>query len=564
MVERTLISFPSQVQLIERLQHLLYLSSSMIFISGEKGSGKSTLIEQLSNQLPNKTLQAFISLAEPISASKIRQQIISQLFEDPLFDADASLHDTLLLLKDKQRADIARIVVIDNAELLPASLLIELCDVIKHKSQLSESEINFILLSGEQTNNQMLDTIKGTAIATLTFKLAALNQQEASQLLQHSFEQLGYSPKLLHQDALFKQLLLCNGIPQKILLLATEISQDELEDVSPSWFKTRFPALLLMLLLVAIAGGGAFYLYPKFNAPKISPEIIIETDTVLLDEIVATELITDVSTEIKQTEELAGQWSNDKEDIIDNQLSVGEADNKERVTISEQQLLELAQQTDSIDEVENEPLSEVSILAVQKPVVEKVVIEKPTLEKIKAAQQVEPITLTEFKVEPITLTEFKVKPITFTEFKIESVAASQSPEKQVIIVQAITELDVPIAVEKLQSVQQVSELAETDSIFTDKAFLLAVKPELYTLQLSAMSSEKSRQEFAETHQLPQKDVYLYQTIRNGKNWVVVIYGQFKTRQEANKMAKNLPNSFVNLDSWVKKYAAVHRDLQLNE
>ena len=72
MVERTLISFPSQLQLIERLQHLLYLSSSMVFISGEKGSGKSTLIEQLSNQLPNKTQQAFITLVEPTSIAQLR------------------------------------------------------------------------------------------------------------------------------------------------------------------------------------------------------------------------------------------------------------------------------------------------------------------------------------------------------------------------------------------------------------------------------------------------------------------------------------------------------------
>ena len=63
MVERTLISLPSQLQLIERLQHLIYLSSSLIFVSGEAGSGKSTLTENLSNSLNADLQQIYISLA---------------------------------------------------------------------------------------------------------------------------------------------------------------------------------------------------------------------------------------------------------------------------------------------------------------------------------------------------------------------------------------------------------------------------------------------------------------------------------------------------------------------
>ena len=42
------------------------------------------------------------------------------------------------------------------------------------------------------------------------------------------------------------------------------------------------------------------------------------------------------------TEALAGQWSNNKQGVMDNQLSVGEADKKQRVTISETQLLNIA------------------------------------------------------------------------------------------------------------------------------------------------------------------------------------------------------------------------------
>ncbi|MCP5080054.1 MAG: ATP-binding protein, partial [Psychromonas sp.] len=221
MVERTLISFPSQLQLIERLQHLLYLSSSMVFISGEKGSGKSTLIEQLSNQLPNQTQQAFITLSEPSTVAQVRQQIISQLFDPPLFDADDRLTNSLLILKEKQSEDVARVVVIDNAQLLPEQILIELAEVIKQKAFITDHEINFILLSDESTNKRFIDSINSSvdhqSVSTLTFKLAPLSNGEAKQLLNHRFVQVGYSAQVEHKDALTKQLLACQGIPEKIL-----------------------------------------------------------------------------------------------------------------------------------------------------------------------------------------------------------------------------------------------------------------------------------------------------------------------------------------------------------
>ncbi len=57
MVVRRQVAIPSQLQLLQRLQHLLYLSSSLTFMSGEQGCGKTALLEQLSNQLPDSIQQ---------------------------------------------------------------------------------------------------------------------------------------------------------------------------------------------------------------------------------------------------------------------------------------------------------------------------------------------------------------------------------------------------------------------------------------------------------------------------------------------------------------------------
>ena len=600
MVERTLISFPSQLQLIERLQHLLYLSSSMVFISGEQGSGKSTLIEQLSNQLPDKTQQAFISIAELTSVAQIRQQIITQLFDLPLFDADDSLSNILLLLKDKKAGNVARVIVIDNAHLLPQELLIELAEVIQQKISLTDNELNFILLSDESSNKQMIDALKSSThvrgVATLTFKLAPLNIDEATQLLNHHFSQIGYSPQLEHQDALHKQLLSCQGIPEKILLLASQLNSGVLDNHKASWLTTRLPAILLMLLLVTIATALGFYLYPQFVKNKQEVETIIETEAVLLEEIKATDIITDelnasesndIVAEVLSSPEarnidaeelsvsepsniFAGQWSNRKQAVTDNQLSVGDTDSKERVTISEMALFEIGlpkrRQTTLIEDkninyapllVEIEPANEIDK---KFEVIEK--LAKPLIVKLPDKPENPNIEIVESLVldkEDLEVTE--VTEVTEVKEKIvnELIVTSKKVEPEVAILQGVQELEGVPEVQRLETLQ-----SEPRDVFTAVDSLLAVKANLYTLQLSGMSTEKSLQAFINVHKLPRKNVYLYKTIRNQKPWYVVIYGQFESRVAASRVAENLPTTLRQLDSWVKKYASVHQDLQLNE
>ena len=104
---------------------------------------------------------------------------------------------------------------------------------------------------------------------------------------------------------------------------------------------------------------------------------------------------------------------------------------------------------------------------------------------------------------------------------------------------------------------------EESLIFTASSQLLAFAPSSYTLQLSAMGSEKSLQQFISKHNLPQPSVYVYQTIRNNKPWYVVIFGVYESRLSAKRASETLPGSLANMDSWIKKYQLVHQDLRLN-
>ncbi|WP_413700691.1 SPOR domain-containing protein [Psychromonas sp. KJ10-10] len=105
---------------------------------------------------------------------------------------------------------------------------------------------------------------------------------------------------------------------------------------------------------------------------------------------------------------------------------------------------------------------------------------------------------------------------------------------------------------------------ETNDTFVAKDILFAINPNFYTLQLAGFASEASLNRFIGQHNLPQKDVYIYQTIRNENTWYVVIYGQYESREIATTQAQQLPGSFAELSTWAKKYELVHQDLQRDE
>ena len=348
MVERTLISLPSQLQLIERLQHLIYLSSSLVFVSGEVGAGKSTLIENLSNTLNEDLQQIYISLEARLSPEKLRQQIIEQLYDHPLFNSEDNLLDTILRLQASESKDNNKLLIIDNADNLPKGFIIELCELFSGEDFVRDSTFNILLLADEKTNQQYLDYIEDNLITRMQetlnhveFKLPPLSAKESLSLLQYNFQQVEYQPKVQHQEAVARQLKDCAGNPKRIIQLANDLSQDSILPSRKYWLKTALPATLLMLLLVGIVSALGSYLYPKFIADEKEeaiPEVAIKQKTqkeVRLEHLLIKEK--------RMQDVLSAEWDDANSEIENNQQEVGLPDRQgQRVVISDEQIVKLA------------------------------------------------------------------------------------------------------------------------------------------------------------------------------------------------------------------------------
>jgi len=579
MVVRQLIALSSQLQLLDRLQHHIYLSSSLIFVSGEQGTGKSTLLELLANRVPGNVQEAFIQLNEQLTEEQIRQQIIVQLYEKPLFDASDSLFSSISLLQEKYPADTPRLIIFDNAHCLSEQLLAELQELIARKELLGGCEINVLLLADEEHNRQMLSSAKQNKYSVspcLEFKLEALTIEESDSLFKHILRQADYQPQIQHQDALAKKLKGCAGIPQKIIKLAEQITAGELQSEAPSWLKTRLPAVLLMFALLAVAAGLANYLYPMFfKASSVKKQDVVENSR---PQPPSNEAIPEQK-EPSMAEELAGSWGDKSLPYIkENQLSVGVSDaDVKRVVISETQISSLTtsaenkeDQTRKIpqpEEVtkteEKQNVTEVAVEQEIQPVVK--VLEKQQIRPLvqAAKPQVQQPAEVNIKREIAKPEEVIVQPVVlpaeipFAEI-VEAQSSSHSGAEN-----SLAEEQEAEALPTVLPVKSAQQPTAADSVFTQTSKLLTVPAAHYTLQLSALASEKSLQQFILEYGLPQENLYLYQTIRNSKPWYVVIFGEYQSRQAADNARKNLPGRLAEMDSWIKKYQLVHQDLQLN-
>lgn len=77
----------------------------------------------------------------------------------------------------------------------------------------------------------------------------------------------------------------------------------------------------------------------------------------------------------------------------------------------------------------------------------------------------------------------------------------------------------------------------------------------YTLQLVAISKKPALDEFMSKHNLD-KQVYSYHLSQPGKDWYIVVYGSYRSAQEAQAAIPKLPKALRDLRPWPRPLAGV--------
>lgn len=92
--------------------------------------------------------------------------------------------------------------------------------------------------------------------------------------------------------------------------------------------------------------------------------------------------------------------------------------------------------------------------------------------------------------------------------------------------------------------------------------LLQMRGHYYTLQLLGARDEKNIEQFISRHGIA-KEAYCYRTKLSGKDWYVVVYGSYPSREAAKQAMASIPYSLKkeNLKPWVRGVDSVQQDIQ---
>ena len=91
-------------------------------------------------------------------------------------------------------------------------------------------------------------------------------------------------------------------------------------------------------------------------------------------------------------------------------------------------------------------------------------------------------------------------------------------------------------------------------------WLSSQPPDAVTLQVVAVSRDSSLRQFLKQHQLAEPTAYFH-TLRNGKDWYVVVHGVYPDRRAASDAIATLPEAIREGGPWPRTFASIHTDIQ---
>lgn len=249
---------PSQEALIQRLTHLASYGQQLVLLAGSQGSGKTSLLTALANELDNHNL-SLVSCPQFVSEQELRRKIIMQLLPDPLFDDELPLADTLLRFTSNLHQPIH--ILIDDADNLPLPLWAEL--LLLTEMQCAGYPITVTASVSPEFSQQLLRqlpaALRKVVLAITIPKLNMAEREGLYQTLLTRSEQQTFTPRKIITPKLERQ----SGTPAEVVaLLELALNGAPVEKPPIPWQK-----LVLATAAVMLLGGGAAWYFMQAATP---------------------------------------------------------------------------------------------------------------------------------------------------------------------------------------------------------------------------------------------------------------------------------------------------------
>ena len=300
-----------------------------VLISGEVGTGKTTILRNLLKSIPSQMDVAFI-LNPRLTVIELLETVCEEFGLDPSMHKSQTVKGYVDLLssflRDNNTRDRSAVLIIDEAQNLSTSVLeqIRLLTNIETDSR----KLLQIILIGQPELEEMLSRSELRQLAqriTARYRLEPLNKKETKTYIEHRLRVAGTDTTIFKDTAINTIFKTTKGIPRLINLVCDRAllgayaldlnevnsslirqSRKEVFGISPTNKKTILPILLMTTAVILAA--SVFFLY---NPSKTSSK-----DPALANNPIATEnKKTDPFVKRVNTSETTNSWNNLKKQI---------------------------------------------------------------------------------------------------------------------------------------------------------------------------------------------------------------------------------------------------------
>ncbi|WP_420599934.1 AAA family ATPase [Neptuniibacter sp.] len=502
---------PSRLQVLDKLKHMVRFSDFLLLVSGEKGAGKSTLVEQLKPDLNDTTLCCCVVRSDTgLEQEQLLDQLLAQLpSHDHLGSEYADrLKAFYLQLKALKAAGQKCLIVVDDAENLSASSLELLLNLHQADSMAESAQLLLLINSGfadKLLESRSVKLLEGRVHHLILDRMSDDETKEYLSLCHPAAD-------ALPAKKLTQLLQLSEGLPGRVdkLLAGEKVSAQSAKSGVRAFPLPAAHVGGIGLILIGILAVSLWQFFPEESDEQ---NVVGETVSVPLP----------VPVEKAQVE---------KVEVIP--VTTSASDNQALAKSPSS----AAEKEQSIAKQELERR-----LALQEKKIEE---KKPDLEKIEKQDQVARIAdeLREVVTENAKeVVESKVEPV-----------AEAPPSVKVIKPEKVEPEIVKTEPPKVAVKAPVSKYSSSEQT------ILGWKASGYTLQMLGARSQKSAENFIAQQKDPAQ-FYYFSTIYKGAPWHVVIYGEFANRDIANAAIKKLPEELRKMRPWARSARGVQIDIK---
>ena len=576
-------SFPkSFVKCAKSLCEQFAYGDKWIFLSGDSGSGRTSICEHVVNTLEGKFNTIFIPCKDDLSLVALRKSFIQQIAPNLSWDEHKPLNQTVKELSLPTREKF--LIVIDDIDSVINSFYEEVMDLyaqckgIRRFSFLAVAHLLWTQNKLKDANNDKLD-IKEICVPNISLEEALLicQQRFVFSKLEKVYNTI--LPKLPHA------LASCEGNISKVIKLTEKLMSDpievnnenqddllknkELEPKKKHNTTALFISIICLVIVIAL-------LVPVFLGSNVVDKVLGSSDNKAEQAIETTATNTTETKKEQAIDPLAvsegavdnikaegpkGDEKNAAEDagaLLDHvdegvALEGSKATTKNSVTL-EGETLEAIEKKESKDPRQSVAGSVEQKKADTKAEVVTIARENNALKKAEIEKEDQEAALKQKALEE-----------QFEQERQKSREAVLALDKEKVGSKALT-IKAPVKEAKAQEPKTKAQNAvakapakKTLPIPGAASELSSINPKHYTLQVSA---GRSRAPLLQVADFVDGRYWIYQTTREGKPWYVLIMGDFLTAKEAMAKVSLLPQKIRKTGPFAKRFSKVQQEMSM--